>query len=104
MAARKAGEPSAELFHRARKAVKRHRYAVEAASPVLVGNAEKIVENRKRLQDILGIPDSIVSAAFLRELGARHGIRSGQNGFTLRRAVRDETGWRNIVDDLKPFL
>jgi CHAD domain-containing protein len=106
VAARKAGEPSAELFHRARKSVKRHRYAVEAASPVWEGNAEKIVENRKRLQDILGDhQDSIVSAAFLRELGARHGIRSGENGFTYGVLYAMETGaGETLLTDLKPFL
>ena len=35
VAARRAGEPSDELFHRARKASKRYRYAVEAAQPRL---------------------------------------------------------------------
>jgi CHAD domain-containing protein len=34
VSALRAGEPSDELFHRARKASKRHRYAVEAALPV----------------------------------------------------------------------
>ena len=34
VAALRAGEPSDELFHRARKASKRYRYAVEAALPV----------------------------------------------------------------------
>jgi CHAD domain-containing protein len=106
VAARKAGEPSAELFHRARKRAKRHRYAAEAASPVWGGKAEKVVENRKRLQDILGNhQDSIVSAAFLRELGARQGISSGQNGFTYGVLYAMETAaGETLSTDLKPFL
>jgi CHAD domain-containing protein len=106
VAARKAGEPSAELFHRARKSAKRHRYSVEAASPLWGDRAEKIVEQRKQLQDILGDhQDSIVSAAFLRELGARRGIRSGQNGFTygVLYAMESAAG-DSLLKDLKPFL
>jgi CHAD domain-containing protein len=104
--ARKAGEPSDELFHRARKAAKRHRYAVEAASPVWGDKAEKIVERRKELQDILGDhQDSIVSATFLRDLGARRGIRSGQNGFTYGVLYATETAaGDSLLKDLKPFL
>jgi CHAD domain-containing protein len=106
VAARKAGEPSAELFHGARKTVKRHRYAVEAASPVWGSNAEKIVENRKRLQDVLGDhQDSIVSAAFLRDLGARRGVGSGQNGFSYGVLYAMETAaGETLMTDLKPFL
>ena len=81
VAARRAGEPSDELFHRARKASKRHRYAVETALPIWGSKADKIISQRKDLQDVLGNhQDSILSAAFLRELGGRLGIRSGQNG------------------------
>jgi CHAD domain-containing protein len=106
VAAREAGEPSDELFHRARKAAKRHRYAVEAASPAWGDRAEKIVDMRKKLQDLLGDhQDSIVSAGFLRELGARRGIRSGQNGFTYGVVYAMETAAGDtLLTDLKPFL
>jgi CHAD domain-containing protein len=106
VATRKAGEPSAELFHRARKSAKRHRYSVEAASPLWGSKVEQIVEDRKRLQDILGDhQDSIVCAAFLRELGARRGIRSGQNGFTFGVLYATETAaGDSLLTDLKPFL
>jgi CHAD domain-containing protein len=78
-----AGEPADALLHRARKAGKRHRYAVEAAQPVWGGKADKIIAQRKKLQDLLGEhQDRIVSSAFLRDLGARLGVREGQNGFT----------------------
>jgi CHAD domain-containing protein len=106
IAALRADEPSDELFHRARKASKRHRYAVEAAVPVWGSKADKIIAQRKDLQDLLGNhQDSIVSAAFLRELGARRGNRSGQNGFTYGVLYAREIAARDsLLDDLKPFL
>jgi CHAD domain-containing protein len=105
-AARLAGEPSEELFHRARKASKRHRYAVEAALPVWGSKADKIISQRKDLQDLLGnYQDSIVSAAFLRELGTRLGIRSGQNGFSYGVLyAREVQAGESLLDDLKSFL
>jgi CHAD domain-containing protein len=106
VAARRADEPADELFHRARKASKRHRYAVEAASPIWGSKADKIVSQRKDLQDVLGNhQDSIVSAAFLWELGARRGIRSGQNGFSYGILYARELAARDaLLVDLKPFL
>jgi CHAD domain-containing protein len=83
VAAGKANEPAEELFHSARKAGKRHRYAVEAAQPLWGAKADKIIDHRKKLQDLLGDhQDRTVSAAFLRDLGTRLGVREGQNGFT----------------------
>jgi CHAD domain-containing protein len=106
VATRRAGEPSDELFHRARKASKRHRYAVEAALPVWGSKADKIISQRKDLQDVLGNhQDSIVSAAFLRELGGRLGIRSGQNGFSYGVLyAREIHAGDSLLDDLRPFL
>ena len=106
VAARRAAEPSEELFHRARKASKRHRYAVEAALPVWGSKADKIISQRKDLQDLLGNhQDSMVSAAFLRELGARLGIRSGQNGFSYGVLyAREVQAGEALLDDLKPLL
>lgn len=105
--ARQTGEEdSDELFHRARKAGKRHRYAVEASVPLWGSKAEKIVAQRKNLQDVLGAhQDRIVQSAFLRELGARLGVRSGQNGFTygLLYANVVNSG-DSLVHDLKPFV
>jgi CHAD domain-containing protein len=105
-AARLAGQPSEELFHRARKASKRHRYAVEAALPVWGSKADKIISQRRDLQDLLGnYHDSIVSAAFLRELGTRLGIRSGQNGFSYGVLyAREVQAGESLLDDLKSFL
>ena len=87
---REAGEDGAdELFHSARKAGKRHRYAVEAAVPLWGAKAEKIVAARKDLQDVLGAhQDRAVNAAFLRDLGARIGVRCGSQRLHLRPAVR----------------
>jgi CHAD domain-containing protein len=106
VAARCAGEPSDELLHRSRKASKRHRYAVEAALPVWGDKAEEIISQRKDLQDLLGnYQDSIVSAAFLRELGGRLGIRSGQNGFSYGVLyAREIHAGDSLLDDLRPYL
>ncbi len=106
VAVRRDGEPSDDLFHSARKASKRYRYAVEAAQPVWGSKADKIVSERKDLQDLLGNhQDRIVSAAFLRELGARLGIRSGQNGFTYGVLyAREVYAGDSLLDELKPFL
>ncbi|HEX7211112.1 MAG TPA: CHAD domain-containing protein [Propionibacteriaceae bacterium] len=106
VAVRRAEEPSEELFHGARKASKRYRYAVEAAAPVWGPKADKIVAQRKDLQDLLGNhQDGIVSAAFLRELGARVGIRSGQNGFSYGILyAREAAAGDALLDELKPFL
>ncbi|HET8916030.1 MAG TPA: CHAD domain-containing protein, partial [Propionibacteriaceae bacterium] len=106
VAARRADEPSNELFHGARKASKRHRYAVEAAQPLWGARADKIISQRKDLQDLLGDhQDSIVSAAFLRELGGRLGVRSGQNGFSYGILYAREVSARDsILDALKPFV
>ena len=46
-----------------------------------------------------------MSAAFLRELGARLGIRSGQNGFSYGVLyARELHAGDSLLDDLKPFL
>ena len=74
--------------------------------PLWGSKAEKIVAARKDLQDLLGAhQDRAVQAAFLRDLGARLGVRSGQNGFTygLLYAQVVAAG-ETLVDDLKPFV
>jgi CHAD domain-containing protein len=106
VAARRAGEPSDELFHRSRRATKRYRYAVEAAQPLWGSKADKIISERKDLQDLLGNhQDGIVSAGFLRELGGRLGVRSGQNGFSYGVLyAREVYAGDSLLADLKPFL
>jgi CHAD domain-containing protein len=71
---------SDESLHRARKAGKRARYAVEAAGPVLPGAAEETIERFKSLQDVLGDQHDAVAAAALLLGVAR---RADADGFTL---------------------
>lgn len=73
-----------EQLHKARKSIKRARYAAELAQPALgKKQAQRVVSKYKGLQDNLGEhQDSIVAADMLRRLGAAAGIRSGENGFT----------------------
>ncbi|HEY9290477.1 MAG TPA: CHAD domain-containing protein [Microlunatus sp.] len=74
------GPEADDLIHTARKAAKRHRYAVEAAQPALGSSAERTIASRRRLQDQLGdYQDSRLAAQLLRDLG---GI-PGRNGFTF---------------------
>ena len=107
VAAREEGtDDGDEMFHSARKAGKRHRYAVEATVPLWGSKAEKVVSQRKDLQDVLGHhQDRIVQADFLRELGARLGVRSGHNGFTYGVLYAQVVAAGNtLVDELKPYL
>ncbi|HEY5788518.1 MAG TPA: CHAD domain-containing protein [Microlunatus sp.] len=105
--ARLAGDSDADhLLHQARKAGKRGRYAVELAEPVLGNKADKIINARKALQDVLGeYQDSFMAADFLRTQGVRLGIRSGHNGFTYGLLYGRELARQDSVGErLKPFL
>ncbi len=107
VAADKAGRPDAgDLVHRARKAGKRHRYAAELAEPVWGGKAGRPIDDRKALQAVLGDHnDSLVTAEFLRTVGARYGVRSGHNGFTYGLLYARELEARHSLRKrLKPFL
>ncbi len=65
-------------MHRARKAGKRARYAVEAAD----GEQSKEIARGKELQDLLGeFQDSVVAAEILRRL-ADDAWSHGENAFT----------------------
>jgi CHAD domain-containing protein len=76
-------ETDDELFHRARKAAKRYRYANELAGPVLGEKASVAVEETKELQTLLGEhQDSVVSAGLLRRLGESAGTKPGASAFT----------------------
>ena len=62
-------EDAGELLHEARKAAKRHRYAVELAQSVLGPKAEQTIERRQALQDALGEhQDAVVALGFLRQV------------------------------------
>jgi len=64
-----AGSAAGEALHDARKAAKRHRYAVELAQPVLGASAERTIERRQSLQDALGAhQDAVVALAFLQQI------------------------------------
>jgi CHAD domain-containing protein len=77
---------AAELLHDARKAAKRHRYAVELALPVLGDAAERTIERRQALQDALGAhQDAVVALDFLQQL--RLDTRNGASADALRDLV-----------------
>ena len=78
-----AGDERERALHAVRKAAKRARYAAETAEAVLGKKAARRAEAYARLQDALGEHhDAVVARAFLREEGARAGVRPGENGFT----------------------
>ena len=72
-------------LHTARKKAKRLRYAAELAVPALGRPAEELASAAKGVQQVLGEhQDTVMSRAFLRELGARM-HSDGLNGFSLGR-------------------
>ena len=102
---RRGDEHADELMHRARKAGKRHRYAVELAAPVLGKKADAIVKQRKEFQELLGEhQDSIVAEGLLRELGVLAST-DGQNGFTWGLLHgREQQSAAAVVRELRRFL
>lgn len=73
----------ASALHRARKAIKRARYATELVEPVAGRAATQLVKAHKRLQDELGEhQDSVVASELLRRFGASLGAGAKRNGFT----------------------
>jgi CHAD domain-containing protein len=72
-------------LHTARKKAKRLRYAAELAAPALGRPADELASAAKGVQQVLGEhQDTVMSRAFLRELGARMHT-DGLNGFSLGR-------------------
>ena len=72
-----------EALHGARKAAKRYRYAAELAAQAGGRRRSRVVKATTELQSLLGEhQDSVVSAEFLRRLGAQAGADGAQNGFT----------------------
>ncbi len=72
-------------LHTARKKATRLRYAAELAVPALGRPAEELASAAKGVQQVLGEhQDTVMSRAFLRELGARMHT-DGLNGFSLGR-------------------
>jgi CHAD domain-containing protein len=72
-------------LHTARKKAKRLRYAAELAVPALGRPADELASAAKGVQQVLGEhQDTVMSRAFLRDLGARMHT-DGLNGFSLGR-------------------
>ena len=79
-----AGNGDPERMHRARKAAKRARYAIELAGPVLTPKlARRTIKQTTAIQDTLGeFQDSVVACETLLRLGARVGTTPNEHGFT----------------------
>jgi CHAD domain-containing protein len=73
-----------ELVHRARKAAKRARYAMELASPALPSKvAKQTIKKTRAIQDTLGeFQDSVMAHEALLRMGIRAGNTPNENGFT----------------------
>jgi CHAD domain-containing protein len=70
-------------YHRARKAMKRYRYAAELAEPQLGKPGAESAAWAERLQDELGaLQDTVASSAVLLDLGRRLGTGERRNGFS----------------------
>lgn len=81
-------------LHELRKAAKHVRYAAETARPVLGKPARRLARRFAAVQKALGEHhDAVVARAFLRDEGARAGVRPGENGFTY--------GMLYAVEDLR---
>jgi CHAD domain-containing protein len=77
-----AGRGRDAALHQARKAIRRARYAAEAASPAAGKNATRFAGQMKKLQSLLGEHhDAVVSRTTLRDLGVRAHL-AGENAFT----------------------
>lgn len=70
-------------LHAVRKTAKRLRYAAETMEPVYGATAAAHAKAVEAVQETLGErQDSVVARSFLREEGARAGVRVGENGYT----------------------
>lgn len=79
---------TADLIHSARRVGRRHRYAVEAARPILGPSADRLLELHQEFTDELGeYQDSRIASVLLRDLGGS----SGRNGFTFGLLHAQET-------------
>jgi CHAD domain-containing protein len=88
-----AGPARDTAFHQARKAVKRARYAAEAARPACGNKARRFARRMKAVQSVLGDHQDAVNArAAAREIGVRAHL-AGENAFVFgllhERADRD---------------
>jgi CHAD domain-containing protein len=82
-AAKATGPARDDALHQVRKAVKRMRYAAEAAEPVVGRPAERFRRRSRKVQQVLGDHhDFVVLRATLRDLGVQAHL-DGTNGFTF---------------------
>ncbi|WP_292834615.1 CHAD domain-containing protein [Microbacterium sp.] len=100
-AAANAGEDAAvRLMHDARKAAKRHRYAVELAEPVLGVTADEMIARRRDLQDALGAhQDAVVALGYLQRVAPTAQLRATASAFSEL-----ITRTREQVDDVSGVL
>jgi CHAD domain-containing protein len=71
------------MLHSARKAVKRARYAAEAARPAVGGRARRLATGLKAVQSALGdLQDAVTARAAAREIGIAAHL-AGENAFTF---------------------
>src|SRR5580698_6513078 len=77
------GRDQEAAYHEARKAAKRARYAGEAVSPALGGDARRFTKQMKKIQSVLGDhQDAVVARGVDRELGIGAHL-AGENAFTF---------------------
>ncbi len=89
---------SDDTLHRARKAAKRYRYALEAAEPAVGKKAGRARKSAKDLTKVLGEhQDGAVAGPLLRDLGMRAHL-AGENGFTFGLLYGQESARRTSVE------
>jgi len=76
------GQQREECLHRARKSVRRARYAAEAAVPAAGGQAASFARRMKQVQSVLGEhQDAVIARAVARDLGIAAHL-AGENAFS----------------------
>jgi CHAD domain-containing protein len=78
----RAGQPTDEALHEARKAAKRARYAGEAMAPAIGKKARRFAQQMKKVQSVLGDhQDAVIARQVERELGLGAHL-AGENAFS----------------------
>jgi CHAD domain-containing protein len=93
---------SDDTLHRARKAAKRYRYALEAAEPAVGKAAKKARKRAKDFTKVLGEhQDGVVAQPVLRDLGMQAHM-AGENGFTYGLLLERERARCARVEEVYP--
>jgi CHAD domain-containing protein len=93
---------SGDTLHRARKAGKRYRYALEAAEPAVGKKARKARKRAKEFTKVLGEhQDGLVAQPVLRDLGMQAHM-AGENGFTYGLLLAQERARCARVEEVYP--